>query len=71
MESEREKQHKYTKACEFKKQDLTQVRAVVIIAGAKSQFCQAGIKIVGYICDANGRHPDTFKVLKSWTGQSA
>lgn len=39
-------------------------RASVTIAGAKSQFCQAGLKIVGYICDANGRHPDTSKVLK-------
>ena len=39
-------------------------RAGVTIAGAKSQFCQAGLKIVGYICDADGRHPDTSKVLK-------
>ena len=39
-------------------------RARVTIAGAKSQFCRAGTKIVGYICDANGRHPDTSKVLK-------
>ena len=39
-------------------------RARVTIAGAKSQFCQAGIKIVGYICNADGCHPDTSKVLK-------
>lgn len=39
-------------------------RAGVTIAGAKSQFCQAGLKIVGFICDADGRHPDTSKVLK-------
>ncbi len=39
-------------------------RAGVTIAGAKSQFCQAGFKIVGHICDADGRHPDTSKVLK-------
>ena len=39
-------------------------RAGVTIAGAKSQFCRAGLKIVGYICDADGRHPDTSKVLK-------
>ena len=39
-------------------------RAGVTISGAKSQFCRAGIKIVGFICDANGRHPDTAKVLK-------
>lgn len=40
--------------------DLKQVG--VIIAEAKSQFCQAGIKIVGYICNADGRHLDTSKV---------
>ena len=39
-------------------------RAGVTITGAKSQFCRAGIKIVEYICDANGRHLDTSKVLK-------
>ncbi len=39
-------------------------RAGVTIAGAKSQFFRAGIKIVGYICDANGRHLDTSKILK-------
>ena len=39
-------------------------RAGATIAGAKSQFCHTGIKIVGYICDADGRHPDTSKVLK-------
>ncbi len=50
-------------------QNLDQVladleRAEVTISGAKSQFCRAGIKIVGYICNAAGRHPDTSKVLK-------
>ncbi len=39
-------------------------RVGVTIAGAKSQFCRAGIKIVRYICDANGRHRDTSNVLK-------
>ena len=34
--------------------DLEQ--AGITIAKAKSQFCQARLKIVGYICDANGRH---------------
>ncbi len=38
--------------------------AGVTIAGVKSQFCQAGLKIVGYICDADSCHPDTSKVLK-------
>ena len=39
-------------------------RAGVTIARAKSLFCRAGLKIVGYICDADGRHLDTSKVLK-------
>ena len=42
--------------------DLEQ--AGITIAGAKSLFCQIGLKIVNYICDADGRHPDTSKVLK-------
>ena len=36
----------------------------IIIAKAKSQFCQAGIKILGYICDADSRHPNTSNILK-------
>ena len=39
-------------------------RVEVTIAGAKSQFCQAGIKIVRYICDADSYHPNICKVLK-------
>ena len=39
-------------------------RAGITIAGAKSQFCRAGIKIMGYICDADGHYPDISKVLK-------
>lgn len=42
--------------------DLEQ--AEVTIAGAKPQFCRADIKIVGYICDADGRYPDISKILK-------
>ena len=42
--------------------DLEQAK--VTIAGAISQFCQAGIKIIGYICNADGCHPDISKVLK-------
>ena len=42
--------------------DLEQ--AGVTIAGAKSQFCQADINIIGYICDTDSRHPNTSKVLK-------
>lgn len=40
-------------------------RAGITIARAKSQFCYSGIKIVGFICDSDGRHPDTSKVLKN------
>ena len=39
-------------------------QAGITIARAKSQFCQAGIKIVRYICNTNGRYLDTLKVLK-------
>ena len=39
-------------------------RDEVTISDAKSQFCRAGIKIVGFIYDANRRHTDTAKVLK-------
>lgn len=38
--------------------------AGITIAGAKSQFCCSGIKIVGYTCDSEVRHPDTSRVLK-------
>lgn len=38
--------------------------AGVRIAGANSQFCQAGIKIEGYICDIDGHHLNLSKVLK-------
>lgn len=36
----------------------------MIIAGAKSQLYFSEIKIMGYICDFEGRYPNTFKVLK-------
>ncbi len=39
-------------------------RTGITIAGAKSQFCCSGIKIVGFICDSEGRHLNTSKVLK-------
>lgn len=39
-------------------------QAGIIIFRAKSQFYLVGLKIVGYICNANGPHPDTLKVLK-------
>jgi len=34
------------------------------ILGAKSQFCMAGIRIIGYLCDIEDRHPDTAKIIK-------
>src|SRR2546423_9124704 len=45
-----------------KKADLE--RAGATISAEKSMFCMAGLKIVGYVCDANGRHPDSAKILK-------
>ena len=39
-------------------------RAGVTISKAKSQFAMPGIRIVGYICDYEGRHPDTAKIIK-------
>lgn len=39
-------------------------RAGATISAVKSMFCMAGLKIVGYVCDADGRHPDSAKILK-------
>jgi hypothetical protein len=39
-------------------------RARVIISAKKSMFCIAELKIVKYIYNTNGRHPDAKKVLK-------
>lgn len=39
-------------------------RASITIARVKSQFYYSGIKIIGYICDSEGRYLDTSKVLK-------
>jgi len=32
--------------------------------GPKSQFCMPGLKLVGYVTDADGRHPPTARVIK-------
>ena len=32
--------------------------------GPKSQFCLAGMKLVGFVCGAGGRSPDSQKVIK-------
>jgi RNase H-like domain found in reverse transcriptase len=39
-------------------------RAGATLSAIKSMFCMAGLRIVGYICDAEGRHPESAKVLK-------
>lgn len=35
------------------------------VSGAKSQFCRAGLKIAGCICDARGRHPEHCQSLEN------
>ena len=35
-----------------------------VISGEKSQFCMSKIKIVGFMCDSEGCHSDTTKVIK-------
>ena len=39
-------------------------RANITIVGAISQLCQAGLKIICYICDVEGCHLNNSKVLK-------
>jgi Integrase zinc binding domain/RNase H-like domain found in reverse transcriptase/Reverse transcriptase (RNA-dependent DNA polymerase) len=39
-------------------------RSGTTIAAEKSKFCMAGLKVVGFVCDADGRHPDKAKVVK-------
>ena len=39
-------------------------RAGVTIAAEKTQWCMPGVKIVGYVCDSDGRHPDSAKIIK-------
>lgn len=35
-----------------------------MIISAKFQFCYTKFKIINYICNANGHHPDISKILK-------
>ena len=37
-------------------------RAGATISGEKSRFCAVGVRIVGFVCDAEGRHPDEEKI---------
>ena len=39
-------------------------RAGATVGAEKTQWCMPGVKIVGYICDSEGRHPDSAKVVK-------
>jgi hypothetical protein len=39
-------------------------RAGCTILGPKSQFCMPGIRIVSFVCDYLGKHPDSAKVIK-------
>lgn len=34
------------------------------ISGDKSQFAMEGLNIVGFVCNGQERHPESFKVLK-------
>lgn len=42
--------------------------AGLTISPLKSQFCVPAIKVVGYVCDIEGRHPETAKVIKILDG---
>jgi hypothetical protein len=39
-------------------------RAGATISEEKSRFCVSGMKVVGYVCDSNERHPQATKVAK-------
>jgi hypothetical protein len=39
-------------------------RARYTILRAKSQFCMPGLRIIEFICDTLGRHPDISKIIK-------
>lgn len=39
-------------------------RAGATLSGEKTLWCMSGLKIVGYVCDSEGRHPDSAKVMK-------
>ena len=50
-------------------QNLDQVladleRAGATISAIKSKFGVSGMKVVGYVCDSDGRHPEAMKVAK-------
>ncbi len=43
---------------------LSDIERAGATIGPKSQFCMDGIKLVGYVCGAEGRLPDSQKVIK-------
>ena len=43
---------------------LVRIERARCTIGPKSQFCIDGINVVGFVCGAEGRSPDTAKVIK-------
>jgi hypothetical protein len=39
-------------------------RAGVIISDEKFKFCVSGMKVIEYVYNLNGRHPQTIKIIK-------
>ena len=39
-------------------------RAGITVLGAKTQWCKPGVKIIGFVCDLEGQHPESSKVIK-------
>ncbi|EXJ78710.1 hypothetical protein A1O1_09112 [Capronia coronata CBS 617.96] len=46
-------------------------RAGATVSREKSQFCVSGMKFVGYVCDARGRHPEYSMIEKIVNGRPA
>ena len=43
---------------------LERIERAGCMIGPKSQFCMKGVVIVGFVCGAEGRSPETVKVIK-------
>jgi hypothetical protein len=39
-------------------------KAEYTILKAKSQFCMPRLRVIRFVCDVLGRHPNTFKIIK-------
>ncbi|KAF8857546.1 hypothetical protein BDZ45DRAFT_539843, partial [Acephala macrosclerotiorum] len=48
---------------------LDRIERAQACIGPKSQFCQNGMVIVGFVCSSGGRSPESAKVIKilGWT----